>query len=616
MEKIRQNILKYLLDKNPKDLVKSRSFKDISCTKKARDTEVLFPLTFVCSSLTSIDNLDQNAEIIEYISRCVELIKNELNDSHSFNYWIRNSELDQTLPLPDDLDDTSYALSALNTSNQEISEQYLLKIINLEDKPGGPYRTWYINKEDEDFEKWSDIDPIVNTNLLQLMASFGINLPNTVDYLVSKIRSNNISSPYYPYEIIFYYYFSKYYKYSNDEKIGKLLIEKINKYTYSELSNIEKIFFCIVKTNLGLKVSENELNKITKLQSSDGSFPPMAFCYDFSFEKKKTYAGSEIMSSALVLELLNELIPTKVIQSTEQKLIEKTIGTQQKLIEETKIFSKDWNKLLKEDSFKDLTKKLSIPISLALSIKEELSTSDIENISDLTLAIYFCWFGYTLQDNIIDGQSDVKYIPNSNILIRKGFTYYAKLFKKFPPIQKQIMQAFQDCDENYMWESEYARFDNKNIKKLLQEDWNTNYIEKRMQPFLISLKIVPLILRLPNEFSNNIYTLFKSQSIINQLNDDSHDWQEDQSNGIMTYVLSKLYKNDSNPKNHQRLFWEKIIDEVVDECEELYKIAEMSIEKIKPKTNYLNQILDESIRPIHTVKNEKKKVKRIIKSYK
>ncbi len=169
-----------------------RSFKN---AKKYHPT---FPSSLILSCLCS---LEETAGIKQIKDKLTIFLLSQKNKHWSFNYWVRNSQEAQKLPYPDDLDDTFCALSALFQHNPKLIDgSAMAKIVTLltavEEKEGGPYRTWLVSQDADKI--WKDIDLAVNSNIAYFLLLQDISLPNIDILIESAIETKNYTSPYYP----------------------------------------------------------------------------------------------------------------------------------------------------------------------------------------------------------------------------------------------------------------------------------------------------------------------------------------------------------------------------------------------------------------------------------
>ena len=157
-DSINRGIL-FLSKKQQKDgaflSLSSPSQTNFTKAKKYRST---FPAALILSAIYDVKDTAQTKQLKKGLGKFLAAQK---NDNWSFNYWARDAKENKDLPYPDDLDDTFCSLSALfQHKPKSIDGKALAKIVSLltfvEDKEGGPYRTWLVPLDSE--KVWLDVD--------------------------------------------------------------------------------------------------------------------------------------------------------------------------------------------------------------------------------------------------------------------------------------------------------------------------------------------------------------------------------------------------------------------------------------------------------------------------
>ena len=530
-------------------------------------------------ALAKSPEIYKDLAFLKWQTSLVKFIKGQ-EKNFSFPYWVRNSKFNKTFPLPDDLDDTSFCISSLLSVAESIDERIFLKTINIESKTGGPYWTWYVPK-DKKFKKWQDIDPAVNANFAYAASLYDLRLRSNENYLLRTLKSGKLLSKYYPNELITIFYLSRFYRQTKEQKFRDLILRRLKKYKYASLSKIEKVLFLLSNTNLGIKVPLSRINNL--------KVEPLPFCLGFSQGNgKKTFVGSKVITSALLLELIfmQEQIRNVNAKSSAETKKFPFIDSLEKT---AKAFMK--KRYLHHNV-------LSVPYFTALTLKKNLSKSEISIIKNLSLALFYSWRGYTMLDHVVDGQESLETHKNADILIKEAKNYFNKI--KNSQFHKSLSKAFQVSDLSFIDES---------LKKKRN---SYDYVEKRMAPFLISMKFLPEFLGLDSSKGESLYRIFRAQMIIDQLNDDAHDWKEDIDEGRNTFVTSRLF--GINAKKRNSLFWNSLMPKVIKVCTKEYKTALKDIQKLKPLNNFFQSVIEKSYSPIKQAADAMKDVKRVIQS--
>lgn len=600
--------LSFVLNKEPKDLCPSKNYFDEECKSVFREIHILASLAFALHSISLINPDEKTKEINEWIVRTSSYLKELGDKKYSFSYWDESESDKLKQLLPDDLDDTALCLSALQKAGVEISEKFFLKIINQETKPGGPYYTWYVDRKSDVKGEWNDIDVVVNANLLYSMALFGITLSRTEEFLLDCIKNDNISSPYYPYDLTFYFYFARYVSAKKDHVLADFVRRRLSQYQKCGLCRMEKLLLALSQVYLGNMPGDDVIEEILSWQKDDGSFPALSLFYDFSVHKKSTFTASEVMTSALVLELLIKykqlLHSTKEIEESRK---EKLSDFQKQQVREIK-------KNIKKSRLKEVLEKtlpevdvnhtsLKIPVLVLKELKQKPTRSDQEVILKVTAALYFGWWGYTLIDDIVDRQRELSDLAVAVELINIYRGLNEEFTHDIPSFAREIRSALSLCNLIY----------NEEInQKVISYD---NIYEK-VEPYLVTLRNIPVFLGLDKEVGDKIYTIFRNIYLISQLNDDAHDWQEDWEAKRVTYITSILKKCEKEIDEPALIFWKKVMPEIIRICEEKYREAKILIEKMGLKDGQLDMLLERHIKPIHLAKEERKKAMNLLKNFK
>lgn len=615
LEQARKKALVYLQRTDIKTICAIGAFCDKDCLNKVSTTYSVLPLA-ICSSCVgglSRDVLGESG--VRWRQGLLEELES-LGDEYSYNYVIDKYHKGEK-GLPDDLDDTAFAIQALIKNGKDVDEELILKIIGLESDEGGPYRTWYVPDEQK-YKKWHDIDPVVNANLLYALSLLDISLDNTRSYLIEKLRTGDYNSQYYSSPLVFLLYLSRYSLRSADKKIQKQLGQELKKYNYVDLSNIEKLFFVLIAQNLGQEPESSQLEEILGLQQKEGSLPAMPFCLDFSVEGENTYAGSKILSTSLLVELLTSRIDRlkkdqdggqKSKPSMNDKLARSALDRINKIIR-SDFQEVDSEKLSPGEGMKSLV----LPIGLGLELSNVKESQEI--LINLSVALYFGWMSFTLLDDLIDGQSSNDNAPISTKLLLKHLELMRGVLKSKERI-RDYEEAINNCVVNYIFEAQHLRFTPADLKNGLDLNEGYKYIERRMSPFAKALSFIPVLLETDNAeaIAKEIYEVTISAMIIDQLNDDAHDWKEDLELGIMTFPLMELLKDGVDTKDHEFLFWENVMPTVISVCQEEYKEANLLLSQSEVNLSFMRKYLDKAIGPINIAQEERRKMMKLIKYY-
>jgi hypothetical protein len=166
------------------------------------------------------------------------------------------------------------------------------------------------------------------------------------------------------------------------------------------------------------------------------------------------------------------------------------------------------------------------------------------DLNMLGAANVFCWAAYTLYDDFIDGEGQIKYLSIANSAMRKSLTLLRGVFK-FEE-QHSLIEFLFDCmDQANAWELQETRFTVTESNIFITEIPNygdLSILSNRAAGHIIA----PLCLAIQYSFTHEQQQLLRQALhhylVARQLNDDMHDWSEDVKNGHCTYVVSCMLR--------------------------------------------------------------------------
>ncbi|HVX47875.1 MAG TPA: hypothetical protein VHA05_00765, partial [Candidatus Saccharimonadales bacterium] len=260
--------------------------------------------------LTSLAGLEQpKARRIR--SGLVSFLLSQKNDGWSFNYWTKSAPEYTKQPYPDDLDDTFCALTALYLHDASLIDAVAMaKIVKLllatETAVGGPYRTWLVPEDSQPV--WLDVDSAVNSNIAFFLSLTGGSLPRLDDLMERSISAGSFSSPYYPNEHVFLYYFARAYDGGHKDK----LLRKVRRAQKLAKTDLDKALCLCARLKLGdSRGLGNVINELLLSQRRDGSWPAATFYADPVVDGKRYYNGAPALTTAFVLEALQAYVNHK-----------------------------------------------------------------------------------------------------------------------------------------------------------------------------------------------------------------------------------------------------------------------------------------------------------------
>jgi hypothetical protein len=575
-----QNGLAFLArTQEPDGSFTGESYQD---SDKTLIVETVFDTAFILASLAPVVRVHNFP--MGMIDRGLAFLRSQERQDGSYNYWDKKSPFASKLAYPNDLDDTALALMARALYEKEFGGEASAKLVRLltetEISIGGPYNTWicdFINDP-----RWRDQDLGVNANIAFLLSKLDITLPNLTAFFESCINEESYTSPYYISPIVLIYFIARSYTGELKEKLSHTILNyQINSCDWGNpLLTALAVSSLLRLGNTDMDYA-NAIEHILEIQKPNGSWAREILYLDPSVLEVRWYHGSSAITTACVLEML-ALWHTDSNKKKIQTKPENIYTKEKNLINDT--FVKDAS--LVDSHFGTLaslavTKITLNPISaksmvLPFIFKDMLGAKALhipdDTLIDLGKANLAGWIGYTIIDDIMDGDTDGSLSPFGIWCIRYVCTIYRTLLSK---IDYMLV-------ENILTATETALY-RERVKALPQELNLETYIfperselptyHKSLGHALPALALLILSGEVQgSELYSATKTFFKHYLAAKQLNDDAHDVAEDIQSRILTQVghivLTCLKQKQiilSNPlqeKEIMEVFWYDAFDEV------------------------------------------------------
>lgn len=546
--------------------------------------------------LSCLNNLKDSPMLQEIKQKAASFLLSEKSEHWSFNYWVRGSKETKEMPYPDDLDDTFCALSALYQYDPKLIDgaamaEIIMLLTTLEEKEGGPYRTWLVPESAD--KVWKDIDLVVNSNIAYFLSLQEIDLPNVNQFIESHIE-NSLTSPYYPTVFPLIYFISRFY---HGDKISKLtdiiLVGRDRRGNWGNSLESALSISALLNFKTAADTVEKNVLHLTHTQKS-GFWEASGFCIDPARKGRTYYAGSSSLTTAFCLEALGKYLhaigvrPAKITKRKDSK--SEYISHQVVLLVQRR-FSR-LGKELKDQTEKILMMVLKmdakhkitlLPYFFKSALGKNGSSFSDKLIISLGVANTYGWMAYTIYDNFWDEEGDPKTLSVANIALRE----LTGIFHNILPNNSQFHELFNtimdDTEWSNTWEANYCRIkisnksiDLQNIR--LPHLENYEMLARKSLGHGLGPLAMLFFLGYKKDSSEvkNVLCFFKHYLIARQLNDDAHDWEQDFKSGhinpvcailIRTYMM-KIKKSKRSfsltkliPKL-QELFWCKTVVEV------------------------------------------------------
>lgn len=585
----------------------------------AKKVPAIVPTNIVLSSLIHIS---ETAAAKKIKQKAADFLLTQKSYYWSFNYWFRNSKEYREKPYPDDLDDTFCALAALYEYNPdlldgEVMAKIIIMLTSAEKEEGGPYNMWLVPPEGR--KVWNNTDLVVNSNIAFFLSFQDITLPKVIAFIEKSIKDNGYEFPYngiYP----AIYFISRFYYGDKIEKMAHLLLKKQESDGKWENSLRTALAVSALINFSGakhLKQIEKGVQYLIKSQGKNGGWQPYSFYVALKTKDKTFYDGSPVITAALCLEAINKYQEIgKSVNQEIKKSVNQEIKQQNKIYNQViKMAKQRFSMLdsgLEEQAIKMLKKTLKndkdrqivlLPYFFLKSLKAEkqkaLLAIDHGLPVILGLANLCGWMAYTIYDDFLDEEGDPKLLPIANVCLRELSVIFNEVLPKetgFADFSKKILDKIDSANA---WEVSNCRLDSNKLKvescppmrasKLPNYGDYSKLAERSLGHALGPVAILFALGFKENSTEiKNLMKFLKHYLIARQLNDDTHDWEEDLKKGHINAVGARIMETRNqafsyaqageNEKTDETLELQQILwyNVVVGICDEILRHIEFA----------------------------------------
>lgn len=193
--------------------------KNVSDTKILRSEGLVCHTTFFTSLISGILSsfAKQNHQAQFILKKSLLFLQNVMSPTVTWNYLAQHDPAINSKVYPDDLDDTMAALIAFSLGQPEFVDANIMAKVTtlltlLEEKTGGPYRTWIIaNKEINNDEMWRNVDIVANAQTAYFLKLHNIEVPKLREYLIAVTKSGDLTSDFYHHSAVILYFLTRFF---------------------------------------------------------------------------------------------------------------------------------------------------------------------------------------------------------------------------------------------------------------------------------------------------------------------------------------------------------------------------------------------------------------------
>ncbi len=491
----------------------------------------------------------------------------------SWNYWSPGASAMVQRPLPDDLDTTCCALSALAETAAGLPGEWLadaVKILTLREvTAGGPYRTWLVPTEAKD--AWQDVDIVVNANVGRFLSHFDTSPPPLISFLDQAVSDSSCTSPYYPDRLLFCYFLASWYKGERRDLLASQCRAALRRAV--NIPGTQTLALALATAGWFTEIPTAELDVAAKELARRCQEQPIVAegaCIDAVHGEVKDYAGCQAFTLAVCQEAL-----ARTLQRQSLPIKNPGLEFEQKIVQRAKEALQTYREPLKAALGQTLTRHLLADTQHNLTlfpfvIAEAVSglPVDTEVNLDLAQAHLFGWLAYTTFDDIVDGDSPASDLWLGNVFQRLS----AQLFNEAFSHQADWLSWHQDVLDrmaamNLAEQRSWRIVDGKLPETMPNAD--LAYLTERSLGVLLAP--VALLKRVASSDTRPVQIAAAKEFLLNliaarQLCDDAHDWQEDLKQGRLNSASALIFaKHDialTDVAGQQRRFWASVIDTI------------------------------------------------------
>jgi hypothetical protein len=528
---------------------------------------------FTSLILTCLQGIGQDMGIVQ---KGVQFLKTQQSDIGSWNYWVRDSSIAKQHPLPDDLDDTAYALLALSVHEPSYVDGGLLAklaklLIASETQPGGPYRTWLVGPSQ--YGPWGDVDLAVNANIGGLLALQGVRVPALETYVSQQLAKGDMASRYYSGSVPSLYFLSRWYRGDGLKKAVARNLRNLN-----DKSSIEVAMLLTAgcRLNVAGKYLEVAYQRLAA-SAQAGHWPACGLYIELTVGGTVYYAGAEALTTAFAIEAINlykslAAKPAKAAKSAIEvsglygEVVASSVGLPQRLRKE---YLKAAWAIIQADTQGQITDMAGLA-ARAIGVRLNGNVRNNLNLGSLN-----GWIAYSIYDDFFDQEAELQDLAVANHALRQTLRHYLAALPRNVEYQKLIYQALDTIDAANQWEVTNTRAAVKGPKVYAMLPKYGNYAKLAERSWGHMLSATGVLMSagygVDSPQVSGLQKFFYHYLIARQLNDDAHDWLEDLSKGHISAVVSLLLKEfrpegaidlKNEQKDLQVHFWQHTIDEV------------------------------------------------------
>ncbi len=616
----------------------------------------------------------------QVVENAVEYLITESEEKYTtWNYWERTEPRRDKIPA--DMDDTSLALAAIKIwSPKKIGGKELANVVHslfsTETTEGGPYNTWITDFKND--MRFNDCDIAVNANIAFMLSLIGINVPNLTKLFEQQVNDGSFKlkniSKYYKSPIVTLYFIARAYQGDKHQIfIDEILKLRITTGDWGTPMHTALALSALHYLGQDITIETKALGYIV-VSAQGGYFKKEAFYFEGGDKINMWYHGSDTLTTSFCIEALCCATVSKTIKTKDgsEKISDKIISNQEvcKFENESKTVARNFLGRSKSLS-KYFEKSAKVYLAKVYShhwVKESIlmpfffadAFTEIGNrrnkkqfglneasLHKLSYANLCGWIGYSVLDEIIDGESPVSLIPFANFCLREMNTLYGEIFSE--QSHKIIVSILEETDIAYAGENtrrmtkkgdsflletflKEAVLRKSVLGKSVEYTYDINSSSKSIGQCIAGLGVLELLsdtdFKIP-QIQQAFILFYRNYLEAKQDSDDAEDLLEDLGRGhiskvgaltltafVKKYPSKKLLSIEQDKDTLLDIFWNDVFPNLYEEISISLRCSEQDILKIPlNNTDYFLSLIRIAQSNIDKTKSERKLVQDFLKAY-
>jgi len=480
----------------------------------------------------------------------------------------------------------------------------LLRLTSLESQEGGPYYS-YANDKDK------SIDLGVNAAIAYFLSLQNVNLPELDKLIESAIQNEDFHSEFFASEYPIIYLIAKFYEGDQKQKLISCLLNK------KQGGGWDNVMHGALAVSALRQLGYEEEKIETETACLEKSAGELNSNYAFYTGENRRMTSVPALNIAFYLEALSKIEQTSKKETVKDEGGRTTVYDEQeklvleKIIEAAKQRFSGLSYELKNLALGEIQKTIKGNFDKQMSLMAYYTRQALgekgkkfsdELVAELGLANIFFWTAFIIYDDFWDEDeaANPRLLPTANLLARNYVDFFSSFLSAQTGFRDFFRELMDGLDAANTWETIHCRAKIQGSKFIIPaslpdyDDYDLKYRPASGHILGPTAMLVHLGYGLDSAETQNLISYFKNYLIAMQLNDDTHDWQEDMQRGHLSPVVTMMVRDWQNKypdkkeidlekdlEELRQIFWFKTIVQV---CETAILRTEKSRQALRAMT--------------------------------